>query len=200
MSQKTLVRRLIDFLKKPEAVDRSQREPVYNAYDDYEPHANHAAAAPTPGETPVPEHEHERSEPLMASRGERSPGQASRLDALIMRAIQQFGGQFSFVIRYDERGRMRYVTGRDMQGRYVDHTAINPDRHALLSTLDSGQSQLFTQTAGRAAIAVLCGPLWIDDEVVGLLYIDSPARSRLHRGVFDVFCEQAARMLLEEPA
>ena len=198
MSQKTLVRRLIDFLKRPDALERSQREPVYNSYDDYEPQANHTAAAPTAGEAP-PEHEQERSEPLVASHNERLPGHASRLDALIMRAIQQFGAQFGFVIRYDDEGRMRYVTGRDMQSRYVDHTAINPDRHALLSTLDSGQSQLFVQTGGRAAIAVLCGPLWVEDEVVGLLYLDSPARSRLHRGVFDVFCEQAARMLLEEP-
>jgi hypothetical protein len=46
-------------------------------------------------------------------------------------------------------------------------------------------------------MAVLCGPLRVNDQVVGVFYLDNPARSRLHRGVFDVFCDQVARMLSE---
>ncbi len=126
-----------------------------------------------------------------------SPSQASRLDALVMRALQQFNAQLGFVIRYDIDGRMRYLTGRDSHGRYVAHTEVHPDRRALFLALDSGESQLFVHHEGTLLLAVLCGPLVIENEVIGVLYLDNPSRSRLHRGVFDLFCDQAARMLSE---
>jgi hypothetical protein len=188
-----LVQRLIAFLKKPNALEYDARESVHNSYDDYQPQEYRE-----PEETPEVQAQAEvpAEEPLVSG-NEHVPTYGSRLDALVVRALQQFHAPLGFVIRYDDKGRMRYCTGRDYQGRYVEHTEVNPDRRALFLALDTGQSQLFVQADGDAPNAVLCGPLWANDQVIGLLYLDNPARSRLHRGVFDVFCEQAARLLGE---
>lgn len=185
-----LVQRLITFLKKPSALEYEEREPVHNPYDDYQPRTYQEPAAdaePAPVEQTV-------DEPLVSGRTH-TPTYGSRLDALVVRALQQFHAPIGFVIRYDNSGRMHYCTGRDFQGRYIEHYEVNPDRRALFLALDSGESQLFVHADGESPTAVLCGPLWVNNEVVGLLYLDNPARSHLHRGVFDIFCEQAARLL-----
>jgi len=194
-----LVQRLISFLRKPNALDYEEREPVHNPYDDYEPKqtASTSSAAPSAAEYPDDSPYRPASEPPILSGHRQMPGHASRLDALVMRALQQFNAQVGFVVRYDADGRMRYLTGRDLQGRYVDHTDVNPDRRAVFLALDSGESQLFVHHEGTLPLAVLCGPLFVDNQVIGVLYLDNPARSRLHRGVFDLFCDQAARMLSE---
>lgn len=197
MAKDNLVQRLIAFLKRPDALDYTRREPVRNPYDDYEPREIHQDA----DERQTADRTHYTSKstddaPIAYGRN-RAPVYASRLDALVMRALKQFNAQVGFVIRYDEQGRMRYLTGRDLQGRYVSPEDVNPDRRAVFLTLDSGQSQLFVQPVGNSAMAVLCGPLRVNDQVVGVFYLDNPARSRLHRGVFDVFCDQVARMLSE---
>ncbi len=185
----SLVKRLISFLKKPSAPDPKLRAPVHNAYDDYAPQT-YAQPDPVPNES--------CAEPSFRSSTIHSATHGSRLDALVLRALQQFNAPLGFVIRYDTHGRMRYCTGRDYHGRYVDQTDVRPDRRALSLALDTGESQLLMHRNGDAPSAVLCGPLWVNDEVVGVLYLDNPARSRLHRGVFDLFCQQAARML-DEP-
>jgi len=206
MSRENLVHRLIAFFKRPDALDHRSREPVRNAYDDYAPRetpsarplhepAQHAVeAAPR-----LPE-EHRVDEPLVHGVG-RSPGYASRLDALVMRAAQQFNARLGFVVRTDRNGRMRYCTGRTMQGRYIAHTDVEPNRRAIWLAWDSGESQLVVMPPGdRSAQAVLCGPLWDDGQIIGMLYLDSPARNHLHRGIFDVFCDQAARLLRDGAA
>jgi hypothetical protein len=185
-----LVQRLISFLKKPNALEYDERERVHNPYDDYQPRdyqEPEVNTPPAPVETTV-------DEPLVRG-SSHTPTHGSRLDALVVRALQQFHAPIGFVIRYDDKGRMHYCTGRDSHGHYVDHTEVNPDRRALFLALDTGESQLFVHADGDTPIAVLCGPLWVNNEVVGLLYLDNPARSRLHRGVFDIFCDQAARLL-----
>jgi hypothetical protein len=185
-----LVQRLISFLKKPNALEYDEREPVHNPYDDYQPRDyQEPEVATRPASV-----EARADEPLV--RGEsRTPTYGSRLDALVVRALQQFHAPLGFVIRYDDNGRMHYCTGRDFQGRYIKHTDVNPDRRALFLALDTGESQLFVHADGDSPTAVLCGPLWVNNEVVGLLYLENPARSHLHRGVFDIFCDQAARLL-----
>jgi hypothetical protein len=187
MSRDNLVQRLISFLKKPDALEYDSTP--NNSYDDYEPQP----VAPEPVEVEVPV---TRQAPEMFA-GEQKQGFGSRLDALVMRAVEQFKAQSGYVIRCEGEGRMRYCTGRDIQGNFIDHTQVDIDRRALFLALDSGESQLFVHTVeeNNNPAAVLCGPLLIGDEVVGVLYLDNPARSRLHRGVFDVFCDQAARML-----
>lgn len=191
MPQNTsLVQRLISFLKKPDSLEYDRREPKRNAYDDYAEPADECAA-------PAHTQDEEMERAAFYDDGSHIPAHGSRLDALVMRALQQFNAQLGFVIRYDDDGRMRYLTGRNLSGRYVNHTEVNPDRRALFLTLDSGESQLFVHTQGNTPCMVLCGPLWLDDQVVGVLYLDNPSRSRLHRGVFDLFCEQVSRMLGE---
>ena len=117
-----------------------------------------------------------------------------------MRALLQFGARFGFVIRYDDSGRMCYLTGRDLGGRYVEHTAITPDRRALAHTLRTGESNLFVQRRGDSTGAVLCGPVRVNGEVVGALYLAGPAQARLCRGIFEIFCDQIARLLADEAA
>jgi hypothetical protein len=197
MSRDSLVQRLIAFLKKPDALEYDRRTPVYNPYDDYEPQEpyrepeDHAPVASASRLSPQP-----TAGELLVDGSGRSPGHASRLDALVMRAIQQFNAQQGFVIRHERGGQMRYCTGRDLQGRYVAYTDIDLDRRAVFLALDSGESQFFAHTpADDTPVAVLCGPLRVGDEVIGVLYLDNPMRSRLRRGMFDVFCDQAARML-----
>jgi hypothetical protein len=185
-----LVQRLISFLKKPSALEYDEREPVHNPYDDYQPRDYHKPE-PVAESTPV---ERTVDGPLVGSKSH-SPTYGSRLDALVVRALQQFHAPLGFVIRYDDKGRMHYCTGRDYQGRYIQHTEVHPDRRALFLALDTGESQLFVHADNDTPTAVLCGPLWVNNEVVGLLYLDNPARSQLHRGVFDIFCDQAARLL-----
>ncbi|MBI5960142.1 MAG: GAF domain-containing protein [Chloroflexi bacterium] len=187
-----LVQRLIAFLKKPEMLETERREPARNRYDDYEPHEHHD----------VKYQERHTSDSmsnadLMLDGRHPAPGQASSMDALVMRALKQFNAQIGFVIRYDTEGRMRYLTGRNLSGQYIAHTEVNPDRRAIFLTLDSGEAQLFVDTQSQMQGVILCGPLRAQDQVIGLLYLDNPSRSRLHRGVFDIFCEQASRMLNE---
>jgi hypothetical protein len=197
MSQ-SLVNRLIAFLKKPDALQYDGKPPVHNAYDDYAPRET---TYETPKAYPTAKKEEvyadELPSPTLEGR-RHDPRQASRLDAVVMRAVQQFNAQMGYVIRYGHDDRMHYCTGRDHRGRYVPYTEVAPDRRAVFLALDSGESQLFVQTQDdNTPWAILCGPLWIGNEVVGVLYLDNPARSRLHRGVFDVFCQQAARSLSE---
>jgi hypothetical protein len=206
MSRENLVHRLIAFLKRPDALDHHNREPVRNAYDDY---ARREATAPRPPREPVqhavetaphPPEEALVDEPLVRG-GSRSPGHASRLDALVMRAAQQFNARLGFVVRTDRDGRMRYCTGRTVHGRYIAHTDVEPNRRAIWMAWDSGESQLvMVQPGNRPGSAVLCGPLWDDGQIIGVLYLDGPARNHLHRGIFDVFCDQAARLLRDGAA
>lgn len=195
MARDNIVQRLITFLKKNEPLDT----PINNAYDDFESPPKYTEpaeyAAPTPEEPDTAAYEAMQEVRITGGNGH-LPTEASRLDALVMRAVQQFKAQLGFVVRYEHDGGMRYCTGRDIQGRYVPHSCVDPDRRALFLALDSGEAQLFVHTMeDNTPVAVLCGPLWAGDRVVGLLYLDNPARSSLHRGIFDVFCDQAARML-----
>ncbi len=110
--------------------------------------------------------------------------------------MQQFNAHNGFVLRYDPTGEMRYCTGRDLDGRYVPYTDVKPDRRAVYMTLDSGEPQLFVHRQdNNMQVAVLCGPLRDGNEVIGILYLYSPVRSKVHRGIFDVFCDQASRLL-----
>lgn len=194
----SLVKRLIAFLKKPEALDYREGPPVSNPYDDYA--ASAQAVQPSIQEDP---RDTRYPPPDVAQRtfmqsNTSAPLDASRLDALLVRAVQQFHAQIGCVVRQSQDGRMTYCTGRDMQGRYISHVEASLDRRALFLAVDTGESQLFVPSDDvDNPNAVLCGPLWMGDEVIGVLYLDGPARSRLHRGIFDVFCEQAARMLAE---
>jgi hypothetical protein len=183
----SLVQRLISFLKRPNALEPEGE--VHNPYDDYEPREEPQIAQES---EPAPAREHA---PLVGASG-RTVNYASRLDALVMRTIQQFRARAAYVIRCDRDDRMFYLTGRDANGTYIDYTRANPDRRAMFLALDSGESQLFVHHDETGPVAVLCGPLWTsNDEVIGVLYLDNPARSSLHRGVFDVFCDQVARMV-----
>jgi hypothetical protein len=192
----TLVQRLISFLKKPDALDYDERRQVSNAYDDYGSQPGRYPRDPRDSTDDYRHAAQPRADTPLLNTNRHGPGHASRLDALVLRALQQFNAQKGFVIRYGRDGRMRYCTGRDAQGRYVSHTDVQPDQRVVFQALDTGESQFLGQHHGLSN-AVLCGPLWDGDEVIGVLYLDSPARSRLHRGVFDLFCAQAARMLNE---
>lgn len=196
MTQQTsLVRRLIAFLRKPDALDYTEREPVSNVYDDFEPrdpyHTHHSHASDRSGN---PYHAYAAS-PVFGAGEEPNHSRASRLDALIMRAVQQFHAYNGFVLRYDNSGQMSYCTGRDLSGRYVPYTDVKPDRRAVYMTLDSGEAQLFIQQNNNMPVTVLCGPLRDGNDVIGVLYLYSPVRSKVHRGIFDVFCSQASRLL-----
>lgn len=180
----SLVQRLISFLKKPDALEYDNRRHGHNPYDDYQASPVYQEPAPPPA-----------PDMRFVSAVGRSPNDASRLDALVMRALQQFSAHHGYVIRYEPDGRMQYCTGRDYRGRYIAHTEADPDRRAMFLALDSGESQFFVYTQGQTPISVLCGPLVANNEIMGVLYIDNPASNRLHRGVFEIFCDQAARML-----
>ncbi len=242
MSQRSIVQRLIAFLKRPDALGYPSVGSPRRSYDDFAPHeyaAGHtpegsdpmreppesilAPSRPAPfGYAPRPSHyadlpREPREQPLAAptppareaarpftglsvQAEPRQPGYASRLDALVMRALHQFSARFGFIIRYDGSGRMRYVTGRDIGGRYVDHTAIAPDRRALAHTLRTGESNLFVHQQRSMSGAVLCGPVRVNGEVIGVLYLDGPVQGRLYRGIFEIFCDQIARLLADEAA
>lgn len=189
-----LVRRLIAFFKKPDSLADDDREPEHNPYDDLAAHDSHAADTQPDGDSETADRYVSHD---LLNDVERSPNMGSRLDALVLRAIHQFNATSGYVLRYEHDGRMRYCTGRDGAGQFVPHTAANPDRRAVYTTLDSGQPQLFTRADHANGMPVLCGPLWANNQVIGVLYLDAPIRSRVHRGVFDVFCDQAARMLLD---
>jgi len=191
MTQQTgLVQRLIAFLRKPDALVYDEHRT--NPYDDFEPQDSYERETlPEAAITLL-------HRPPVVNGSDQTPSYASRLDAVVMRAVEQFSAQMGFVIRYDEEGQMHYCTGRDLQGRYISHTEADPDRRAMFLALDSGESQLFVHTLeDNTPVAILCGPLWVEDQVIGVLYLDNPARSHLHRGIFDLFCEQVARMLSE---
>lgn len=254
MSQRSIVQRLIAFLKRPDALGYPSAGPPRRSYDDFAPREYDAAGHTPEGSDPVreppegalapsrpafsgyapppprdrltppprqpryddapreprerplyapPPPAHEAARPftgLPVQAEPRQPGYASRLDALVMRALQQFSARFGFIIRYDGSGRMRYVTGRDIGGRYVDHTAIAPDRRALAHTLRTGESNLFVHQQRSMSGAVLCGPVRVNGEVIGALYLDGPVQGRLYRGIFEIFCDQIARLLADEAA
>lgn len=196
MARATLVRRIIEFLRGPDAESEARRESV-QAMAEYE---EEPAYYPSPGEqdrSPEAEADAETQpqHPLVEDDGS-TPYYASRLDALLLRAVQQFNARAGYVLRCESAHRLRYCTGRTMSGRYIAHDEIDADQRAIMLALESGEAQVFVHR-GRDNVArtVLCGPLWEQDVLVGLLYLESPARSRLHRAVFDVFCNQTARLL-----
>ncbi len=195
MASASIVRRLIAFLKKPEACEGEDRAAAPHGGEAYEAQEAHQDRVGEPIDEPsIPYPPFSQTSP--GGGLSRAASYGSRLDALVMRAIQQFHAEHGYVIRHENDGRMRYCTGRDMQGQYVPHTLVAADRRAVSQAVKSGESQLFVHTLDdNTPSAILCGPLWADDEVIGVLYLDNPARSRLYRGVFDVFCDQAARML-----
>lgn len=198
MPSANIVRRLIAFLKKPEPYEGEDRGGVQRSGDDYEAQTVRDGLAEA-------EHDVDSSLPYQPPAawsfggGTRpTPGYGSRLDALLMRAIQQFHAEQGYIIRREADGRMRYCTGRDLNGQYVPHTHVAADRRAVLQAVSSQESQLFVRTLDdNTPLAILCGPLWAGDDVIGVLYLNNPARSRLYRGVFEVFCDQAGRMLHE---
>jgi hypothetical protein len=196
MANASIVRRLIAFLKKPDACEGEDRAAASYASDEFEAQEVHQGWAGEPGvEDPTP---YSTSTPTSSGGLSRAASYGSRLDALVMRAIQQFHAEHGYVIRHEDDGRMRYCTGRDMQGHYVPHTMAAADRRAVFQAVRSGESQLYVQNQDTTStMAILCGPLWVNNVIVGVLYLNNPARSRLYRGVFDVFCDQAARMLEE---
>lgn len=198
IKEASLVRRIIAFLKNPGAVEADRRNTVSNPYDDFDTATTHRravhagdqrdgvdrgmahAATAAVLENPTPTHNYHR---------------ASRLDAVIMRALQQFHAHDGFVLRYDQSGQIHYCTGRDLTGRYIPHTAARADRRAVFATLDSGEAQLFVHNGQNGPVTVLCGPLRDGNTIIGVLYLYSPVRSRVHRGIFDIFCSQVARLL-----
>jgi hypothetical protein len=194
--ESSLVQRLIAFLKRPNALEYDKREPIHNAYDDFQ-HDDRSASEEATYTEPEPEPTRYNEGEIIAHSSDTGAYQASRLDALVMRIVNQFNAQMAFVIRYDEDGRMRYCTGRNARGEFVPHTHVDPDRRAIFLVLDSGESHLFVDADRDDPVAVLCGPLWIGNQVEGVLYLDNPARSHLHRGVFDVLCNQTARLLAD---
>lgn len=197
MSQHSLVKRLIAFLKRPDALEHDGREPVRNEYDDYEPKYTQQHSDESQHDSAITYVQRAAQGPLVNS-NRQAPHHASRLDALVVRALQQFSAQEGYIIRYTHGRPMDYCTGRDLRGRFIPHTEAVLDRHAVFQALDSGEAQLLVHTPdGSTQVAVLCGPLWDNDELIGVLYLENPARSRLHRGIFDVFCSQAARMLTQ---
>jgi len=199
MSRETLVRRLIAFLKRPDAERNNCRESVQpeTVFDtargrypapgelDHSPEAE-ADAQVLPEHPPTGDYSEEQSTRYYAS----------RLDALVLRAVQQFNAHAGYVLRCEGNGQLRYCTGRDAGGQYVAHDEVDPNRRAIALALESGEAQVFVHRGrDNATRAVLCGPLWEQGALVGLLYLESPARSRLHRAVFDIFCSQAARLV-----
>ncbi len=201
MSRETLVRRIIAFLKRPDSVEEARRESTQRSLEPDDLPARYYG----PGEQDTsPEAEAVARElpdhPLEAD-AESTPYYASRLDALLLRAVQQFNARTGYLLRCEGEGRLRYCTGRDASGHYIAHSEIDPDRRAITHALATGEAQVSVYRGwDNQARAVLCGPLWERDEIVGLLYLESPARSRLHRVVFDIFCAQFARMLAAETA
>ncbi|MCD4686234.1 MAG: hypothetical protein K8S97_09895, partial [Anaerolineae bacterium] len=144
--ENSLVQRLIAFLKKPGALEYEEREPVQNTYYDYEPEPEYDTEEPAPAHVEdVPPHEL-TIDPLDEPR-DHGPRQGSRMDAMLMRVVQQFGAHVAFILRYDSQaGRMHYYTGRNVQGQFISHTEVDPDRRAVFLVLDSGESQLFVHT------------------------------------------------------
>lgn len=201
MSRATLVRRLIAFLKRPDAEKEARRESVQAAstYDKLPP------PYPAAGEreqSPEAEADAEmQPEHPFVGNEESTPYYASRLDALVLRAVQQFNARGGYVLRCEGSNHLRYCTGRTLSGRYIAHHEIDVDRRAIALALESGEAQVFVHHGqDNVARTVLCGPLWESDTLVGLLYLESPARSRLHRAVFEIFCRQAAQLLCAEAA
>lgn len=197
MSRAALVKRLIAFLKGPDAgADDVRRESV-QAASVYDEQPSRYPAAGERDRSPEAEADAElMPEHPFVGDEESTPYYASRVDALLLRAVQQFNARAGFVLRCEDGHQLRYCTGRDAVGSYISHDELNADRRVISLTLESGEAQVFVHR-GRDNVArtVLCGPLWEQEMIVGLLYLESPARSRLHRAVFDVFCSQTARLL-----
>jgi len=200
MSRETLVRRLIEFLRRPETERSERRESVqparaYTAALERTPTAGERDRSPEAEADAevLPEHPFAEDDPLNP---DSARYYASRLDALLLRAVRQFNARSGYVLRCEDGIHLRYCTGRDTYGQYVAHDEIDPDRRAVAVTLESGEAQVFVHR-GRDNVtrSVLCGPLWHGERLVGLLYLESPARNRLHRAVFDIFCSQVARTL-----
>lgn len=201
IKEASLVRRIIAFLKNPGALDYGRRETVRKSYDDFDtssaPHGDAHVDDERAGTDRGVSHATATAPLLDSPTTTHNQYRASRLDAVIMRAVQQFHAHNGFVLRYDHNGEIRYCTGRDVAGHYIPYTAAKADRRAVFTTLDSGEAQLFIHNDKNGPVAVLCGPLRDGNTIIGVLYLYSPVRSRAHRGIFDIFCSQISRLLSE---
>ena len=185
MSRENLVHRLIAFFKRPDALDHRSREPVRNAYDDY-----------APRETPP--RVRFMSQPSMRSNAPfpKNTGSmsrlctawavalcSSRLDALVMRAAQQFNARLGLWCT-DRNGRMRYCRAHHA-GAPSPWRRAEPPRH--LAGVDSGGRSLSSCRRATVSRAVRV----LDDGRSSALYPRQPGAQSPAPRYFDVFCDQA---------
>ena len=151
-----IVQRLIAFLKKPDALTHD--ESVHNEYDDFyedynaeqtsdddapavDAHPEAAQYADDHSENESVSFEPDRLETPVFDYATSSEDHASRIDALIMRALRQFNATTGAVLSLANGGEeLHYCTGRNQHGKYLSLDASELDRRALFLALDSGEA------------------------------------------------------------
>jgi GAF domain-containing protein len=117
-------------------------------------------------------------------------------------------GDRAFLMMVDENGQLRFKMGRTADGNYIDQSEFTPSKGAIARTLENKRALIVpdAQTDGelskRMSIldlqlrTIMCSPLMIKGEAIGVLYVDSTRTvgrySQAHLNVITSLSDQAA--------
>jgi GAF domain-containing protein len=117
-------------------------------------------------------------------------------------------GDRAFIMLMDKNDELRFKMGRNRRKEYLAHEDFTPSTGAIERTLEKGRplviadAQSDKELSKRVSVqdlqlrTVMCAPLMIQEDVIGLLYVDSQRwmgrSSRAHLNVMSSLADQAA--------
>ncbi len=117
-------------------------------------------------------------------------------------------GDRAFLIMMDDDGAMRYKMGRDAHHGYIPVELFTPSSGVIEKTLEKGGAVVVPDAQSDESLknnisiqqlqlrTVMCSPLMIKGEPIGLLYVDGKRAigrySRAHLNVVASLADQAA--------
>ncbi len=117
-------------------------------------------------------------------------------------------GDRAFIMLKDKNDELRFKMGRNRRKEYLSRDDFTPSTGVIERTLEKGKplviadAQSDEELSKRVSVqdlqlrTVMCAPLLIKDEVIGLLYVDSQRwmgrSSRAHLNVMASLADQAA--------
>jgi GAF domain-containing protein len=123
-------------------------------------------------------------------------------------AISFANGDRAFVMLLDKEDQLRFKMGRNRRKQYLNREDFSPSEGVLERTLQKGKAivvpdaQSDEELGKRVSVqnlqlrTVMCAPLKLKNETIGLLYVDSQRwmgrTSRAHLNVIGSLADQAA--------
>ena len=123
-------------------------------------------------------------------------------------AIAFANGDRAFIMLMSDDGELRFKMGRSRRKEYLSHDDFTPSEGVIEKTLEKGKPVIIADAQKDVELklresvqelklrTVMCAPLMIKADIIGLLYVDSRRwmgrSSRAHLNVMGSLADQAA--------